>query len=144
MTPEELRSFGLVLITVLVGLWFLWRPGESSGTRTGPHTCPRCKGATEISAGEGKGMKKCPACRGCGYVTGVERTYTLEQACKTCEGAGILRKPTAVYPDGSGHTDAKIIEEPCPDKCDKGWVKKPGEKGLCDIRPYTGPPPGKA
>jgi molecular chaperone DnaJ len=69
--------------------------GAKAGTR--PETCPQCRGAGHVSNQRGFVMftASCPRCQGAGVV--------VKQACKSCEGRGVVQRPrkvTVAFPAG--------------------------------------------
>jgi molecular chaperone DnaJ len=69
--------------------------GAKPGTK--PETCPQCRGSGQVSNARGFVMftTTCSRCRGHGAV--------IKQACKSCEGRGMVEKPrkvTVTFPAG--------------------------------------------
>ncbi len=62
--------------------------GAKPGTK--PETCAHCRGSGQVSSARGFVMftTTCPRCRGQGVV--------IKQACKACEGHGVVERPRKV------------------------------------------------
>jgi molecular chaperone DnaJ len=62
--------------------------GAKAGTR--PEACPHCRGSGQVSNSRGFVMftATCPRCQGQGAV--------IKQACKACEGRGVVERPRKV------------------------------------------------